>query len=282
MRILTVSDLHVDYAENLAWVLQLGNAHEEDYSADVLIVAGDVCDDMTLLEQVLSFLLNTFGEVCFVPGNHELWVGQGNQVQESPDTDIECSLQKFQAVKNLCARIGIHTEPLHLEGLSIVPLYSWYDFSFGEPDNYLRRAWRDFRACRWPAHLQNAELISDYFLELNEPRLELTNDIVISFSHFLPSLDVMPDTIPEKRRKVYPVLGSNRLGKQVARLRPDIHIYGHSHVNQNKTIAGINYVNNAFAYPSEGRIARKALHCVHDSEGDFHSSGLGNRMAENN
>lgn len=274
MRILTVSDLHVDYAENLAWVLQLGNSPTEDFSSDVLVVAGDICDNLALLEEVLEHLSGIFAHVCFVPGNHELWVGQSSQEPIGPEIDFDCSLEKFHAVTNLCARIGVQTEPLHLERLSIVPLYSWYDFTFGEPDNYLRRAWRDFRACRWPDHMRHPRLISDYFLGLNEPSLDLNNEVVISFSHFLPSLDVMPDAIPEKRRKVYPVLGSDKLGLQVQRLCPDIHIYGHSHVNQSKTVAGINYVNNAFAYPSEERIARKALHCVFDSRTGLQAAGF--------
>ncbi len=272
MRILTVSDLHVDYAENLSWVMQLGNGSEpsEDFSEDVLILAGDVCDDLALLRDVLSFLTEKFGEVLFVPGNHELWVEQGGSTTGNGNAAtgerFNCSLEKFHAVEAMCAETGVHTEPWHQDSLSIIPLYSWYDFSFGQPDTYLRRAWRDFRACRWPDQLQSPESVCNYFLQLNEPRLSVSNDIVISFSHFLPRLDVMPASIPKKRRKVYPVLGSDGLGSQLTSLNPDIHIYGHSHVNQCTTIDGICYVNNAFAYPSEERISRKALHCVYDSQ----------------
>jgi predicted phosphodiesterase len=48
----------------------------------------------------------------------------------------------------------------------------------------------------------------------------------------------------------------------VSQLNPDIHIYGHSHVNRNIEVDDICYVNNAFAYPSEENISRKKLHCV--------------------
>ncbi len=270
MRVFTVSDLHVDYAENRQWVR---NLLEEDFSADALIVAGDICDCIELLGQVLSSLVSGFRFVFFVPGNHELWVEKGS---------IDCSLEKFCAVESLCADLGVHTRPVDIEGLSIVPLYSWYDFSFGQPDAYLRRAWRDFRACRWPDHLQDHDSVAEYFLSLNHPRLQVHNDMVISFSHFLPRIDVMPARIPEKRRKVYPVLGSNRLGQQVESLAPDIHIYGHSHVNQDKTIDGISYVNNAFAYPSEERIARKALHCVYDSGAEAGAVPAGSGVSQGN
>jgi predicted phosphodiesterase len=42
----------------------------------------------------------------------------------------------------------------------------------------------------------------------------------------------MPSLIPLNRRQVYPVLGSVNLGEQLKQLQPDIHVYGHSHVNQ--------------------------------------------------
>ncbi|MDA0689028.1 MAG: metallophosphoesterase [Proteobacteria bacterium] len=250
MRLYTVSDLHVDYAENLGWVRSLSG---EDYSGDRLILAGDITDDMELLRSVLSGFAATFKSVHFVPGNHELWIDRG---------DYACSLEKFEAVLELCRELDVHVDPYHDERLSVLPLFSWYDFSFGEPGVYLRRAWRDFRACEWPEHLADTGELSEYFLEKNLANLQVENELVVSFSHFLPRIDVMPDRIPEKRRKVYPVLGSMKLGEQVRQLKPDIHIYGHSHVNQQIELEGTTYINNAYAYPKEDRIARKALHCV--------------------
>lgn len=252
---MTVSDLHVDYAENLQWVLDLS---DQDYREDVLIVAGDVSDDMSLLSKVFDALQNKFAAVHFVPGNHELWVDRD---------DYSCSLEKFDAVLDRCREHGVLVDGEVNGKFAIIPLYSWYDFSFGEPDTYLRRAWRDFRACSWPEHLTDANAISEHFLGLNDldrfrERLDSFNGTVISYSHFLPRIDVMPASIPAKKRKVYPVLGSDGLGEQVVSLDPDIHIYGHSHVNQQTSIQGINYINNAFAYPNEHRIARKGLHCV--------------------
>ena len=225
---------------------------ESGYGDDVLIVAGDVSDQTSLLEETLAVLKSGFKHVCFVPGNHDLWTCE----------NYDCSLQKFEAVQKLCRTLGVETEVLHLPAISIVALHSWYDFSFGEPDRYLRRAWRDFRACRWPGSLQDEAQLTDYFLALNESQLQISNDTVISFSHFLPHLGVMPAQIPEHRRRVYPVLGSNKLGEQLQKLKPDIHVYGHSHVNRDIELHNIRFINNAFAYPAEHRIARKQLHLV--------------------
>ena len=253
MRVFAVSDIHVDYKENLAWILSLDN---KEYANDILILAGDVDDKMPLLKQVLVSLAASFKEVLFVPGNHELWV---------QEDDFDCSLDKFEAIAELCKSCGVHSDVFNLLGISFVPLFSWYDLSFGEPDRHLRRAWRDFRACSWPEHLPEIQDVTEYFLKLNIPKLNIINKTVISFSHFLPRIDVMPAGIPVERRNVYPVLGSEALGIQVKQLSPTIHVYGHSHVNQDIELDGIRYLNNAFAYPCESQIARKQLKCIYES-----------------
>lgn len=252
MRVFAVSDVHVGHAENLAWILSLDH---KELTNGILILAGDVTDKMQLLEQVFVSLAASFKAVLFVPGNHELWV---------QDDDFDCSVDKFEAITELCKSCGVHADVFELPDISFVPLYSWYDFSFGEPDRHLRRAWRDFQACSWPEHLAESQDVTEYFLKLNIPNLNISNKTVISFSHFLPRIDVMPAGIPGKRRNVYPVLGSEALGVQVKQLNPAIHVYGHSHVNNAVDLDDIHYVNNAFAYPSESHIARKQLKCIYE------------------
>ena len=73
----------------------------------------------------------------------------------------------------------------------------------------------------------------------------------------------MPLHIAATTRKLQPVLGTSRLEAQIREIGSDIHVYGHSHVNRNVVIDGINYVNNAFAYPYEEHIAAKALRCIY-------------------
>lgn len=257
MRFYALSDIHVDYPENLNWVESI---EKNTYQNDVLLLAGDVTDDLILLAKVLASLREKFLCILFVPGNHELWLRK---------EDVACSLEKFEEIHRLCKELDVKTEVSHFGDVSVVPLYSWYDFSFGEPDRHLLRAWRDFRECSWPDHLPDSVAVCEYFLGLNRQRLSATNKHVISFSHFMPRLDLMPAHIPPKRRIVYPVLGSESLGEQVADLNPSIHVYGHSHVNRDLILDGINYINNAFAYPSEGRISRKKLHCILDSTSNY-------------
>ena len=41
---------------------------------DVLLLAGDISDDLGLIRRSLSTAAEAFGRVFYVPGNHELWV----------------------------------------------------------------------------------------------------------------------------------------------------------------------------------------------------------------
>lgn len=252
MRVFALSDVHADYDANLRWLADLST---QDFQDDVLILAGDVSDSLEILETTFRELAKRFGTVTYVPGNHDLWV-RGESAGNS--------LDKFEAVQALAAECGIETTPVHLGALSIVPLLSWYDFSFGEPSRELTARWADFRACRWPESF-DASAVTSWFLERNEDALDTENETVISFSHFLPRIDVMPSHIPPERRMLYPVLGSTRIEDQIRVLQPDIHVYGHSHVNRRVTLDGIDYVNNALGYPQETRIAARELVCIHEA-----------------
>ncbi|MCP4756163.1 MAG: metallophosphoesterase [Proteobacteria bacterium] len=253
MKVYAVSDLHVDYEENAKW---LGNLSESDYQDDILILAGDVSDRVQLLANAFEVLNRRFLKVLFVPGNHDLWVrrdGTGD------------SFDKFFRIKALAGDFDISIEPLNWGSLSLVPLFGWYDYSFAPPSNKLKNAWLDFTACRWPEDF-NESRITNYFLSLNESYLDIENRFVISFSHFVPRLDVMPSYIPAFGRDLYPVLGTWLLEKQIRKLGSQIHIYGHTHVNRQVCLDNTVYINNAFGYPHETAITQKKLRCIYDSD----------------
>jgi predicted phosphodiesterase len=252
MRVFALSDIHVDYEDNARWITNLSAA---DYQHDVLILAGDVTDKLRLLGWCLGTLAKRFHRVLFVPGNHELWVMR--------EGDGKHSLQKFDDVCAVAASSGASTRPFRRGGVSIFPLLAWYDNSFGEPSEELRSMWMDYRACRWPPGLDEKD-VAAHFAALNEPHVPPAGDTVVTFSHFVPRLDVMPAHIPPAYRVLYPILGCKRLERQLRELDPRIHVYGHSHVNRHVTLGGVTYVNNAFGYPSETRISSKRLLCIHE------------------
>lgn len=251
MRVFALSDIHVDYDVNMQWVRQLSRA---EYVDDVLILAGDVSHRPALLSECLETLARRFRQVLFVPGNHDLWV---------LDDDVHGgdSLLKFAHVHETVAACGASMEPLQLGPWFFMPLLGWYDYSFGEPQAHLKMVWADFRACRWPAHMRPAD-VAARFDALNPKAVPPAGSCVITFSHFMPRLDLIPSFVPQQHRMLDPVLGSTRLETALRNFKPEIHVYGHSHINRSVLLDGVRYVNNAFGYPQETRISARQLLCV--------------------
>jgi predicted phosphodiesterase len=251
VRVYAISDIHFDYDINACWVEELSLSY---FQEDLLILAGDISHDIYRLRTCIQQLCQRFNRVLFVPGNHDLWVVR---------KEFDSSFDKFDRVIEVAVDAGASIEPYHDQHLSIVPLFSWYDYSFGLPCDNLRKVWVDFCACQWPQGMGVRD-VNHYFLEKNQSHLDIKNEHVISFSHFLPRIDVMPDYIPPKHRVIYPVLGSDALDKQVRALNSNIHVYGHSHVNQQVRLNGIDYINNAFGSPSEAHFTNKDFLCIYE------------------
>ena len=283
MKIWAVSDIHIDYLENRQWLLGLSN---QDYQRDILILAGDISHRLEHIELAFKTLSACFKLVCFTVGNHDLWCVD----KQSTAND---SLHKQQQITKLAEYYGIAISAVSITTakgeLRIFPLQSWYDYSFSPLNAYLLTRWADFTACSWPSSVKPIKCSADAFLKQTELDQNLCKyflaantsmlkhharpfessidqaDIVsttLTFSHFMPRIDIMPEFIPAVHQQVYPVLGCNQLDNQLRQLASDIHVYGHSHVNRDETIEGVRYINNAFAAPSESRIARKSLYCV--------------------
>jgi predicted phosphodiesterase len=252
MRIFALSDIHVDYDVNANWIANLSCS---EYQDDVLILAGDVTDARRLLAWCVSTLAKRFYKVLFVPGNHDLWVLREDREKKS--------LQKFDEVCALVESSGASMQVFHERGLSIFPMLGWYDYSFGDPSEELKSIWMDYRACRWPSGFTDQD-VAAHFAALNSKHIRVPSDKAITYSHFLPRVDLMPGFVPEARRLLYPVLGSAQLDRQLRQFNPDIHVYGHSHINRMVTIDGVTYINNAFGYPSETWTTSKSLMCIHE------------------
>ncbi len=249
MKIWTVSDLHVDFSENFQWIINLS---EHDYQKDLLIVAGDITDERTLFVKALSSLRKKFHSVIFLPGNHDLWVKSHKH---------NTSFESFLDLQNILSDCGIFTKPIVVGTSWIVPLLGWYDYSFGAPSIELKNIWADFRRCKWPNNY-NSKMITNYFTALNRQYLSIKAEKIISFSHFLPRIDLVPNFVPLSVKKLFPVMGTTLLEEQIRILRPCIHIYGHSHLNRDVNLNGIRYINNAFGYPYETRICAKNMLCI--------------------
>ena len=263
MRIFVISDIHVDYPVNMNWIRNLSKT---DYKQDALILPGDVTHDMVKLEKALSMLRSKFAQVCFTPGNHELWCLQ---------SDHEDSVEKFHQILALCADLDVATEPVKMGteggGVYVVPLFSWYvKPEEGEGSLFLPKpgedptlmAWSDNYFIRWPEYW--AGEAASRFLHANQPTLDRYYDApVISFSHFLPRQELifaegkpMPHNGPalkdaHRSFNFSRVAGDSRLDAQIRQLGAGIHVYGHQHRNRHRTIDGVTYISHCLGYQRE-------------------------------
>jgi predicted phosphohydrolase len=254
MRVFAISDLHTDFKENRLVVERLP---DDTFTADTLIVAGDVADRLEVIEYTLALLRSKFRQVCYVPGNHELWVRDG----------AYDSLEKLRRVLEACRRVGVETSPVEIDGLWVVPLLSWYEPAFdGDDDRGAEEleGWADFYFCKWPAGVRD---VCRHFLDMNEANIPRPEGPVISFSHFLPRRDLLPPREFLRFKSLPRVSGCAPLDGQIRRLKSVVHVFGHSHINTDRVIDGVRYVNNALRYPRERASATFPLKMVWGGDG---------------
>jgi 3',5'-cyclic AMP phosphodiesterase CpdA len=123
-RLMAISDLHIHYPQNRAWVEGL------PASDDWLIVAGDVAELYGEVEWGLRALAERFAAVIWTPGNHELWTHPKDPVRLRGD-------YRYRRLVNACRELGVHTpeDPFPVwrgEGgpVTIAPLFVLYDYTF--------------------------------------------------------------------------------------------------------------------------------------------------------
>ncbi len=249
MRIFAVSDLHTDFKANR---LLLGELLHPAHSRDTLLVAGDIADRLEVIEDTLALLKSRFAKVFYVPGNHELWVR----------FDACDSVEKLKRVIELCDRLGVYTRPSKADGVWVVPLYSWYEPQFdadGGDDEKELEGWADFYFCKWPPEVNS---VSDYFRGMNAGRLRSYAGEVVTLSHFLPRRDLLPGAGALRFKSLPKVAGSSWLDTQLRAVNSSVHVFGHSHINCDRVIDGVRYVQNALRYPGERGASAPSLKMI--------------------
>ncbi|PKI75537.1 hypothetical protein CRG98_004073 [Punica granatum] len=234
LRVFVVSDLHTDYSENMNWVNSLSTVNHKH---NVLLVAGDVAETYKNFVTTMSLLKDRFEHVLYVPGNHDLWCRRESE-------NYVDSIEKLGKLLEACKGLGVRTDPVIIEGLGIIPLFSWYHESFDQEE--------DITGFSIPSLEMACKDYHDAIEDIKE-----TCDQIITFSHFVPRQELCP----EKRMLFYPnlpkIIGSDSLE---ARLRSihgahgnpsACHVFGHTHFCWDAILDGIRYVQAPLAYPRE-------------------------------
>ena len=280
----------------------------------MILVAGDVSHNIDILRWTFRTLKRKFGEVAFTPGNHDLWIDKKRKQRIATTLDSEdgsnsdrgitngegdgCtnSIEKLEKILQLCIDEGVRVGPIQVDSLLVVPLLSWYHPSFDSEPAIDSECWKgipsarkvvaDYRKAKWPEPLSPFDdSVAQFIDELNDVILDFDSfkdgtadeaTTILSFSHFLPRIDL----IPEKRYLSLPTLhscvGSTFLEARLRRLtnRYDdrrlgntsnshssnhLHAFGHSHLSWDATLDGVRYVHVPLAYPREWEQRRRSL-----------------------
>lgn len=254
MRLLAISDLHIDHAVNLRAVEAMPHCPD-----DWLIVAGDIGHTPERIEQAFRLLTPRFRQLVWVPGNHDLWT-------VPKDVSGLRGVHLYKEIVALARAHGVLTpeDPYatfkHPSGpLLIVPLFLLYDYSF-RPDTVPLSevvAWADARKC----------VCSDeYFLHPNpfpsriawcEARCRATLKRLSDLPLGVPT--VLINHYPLKQRlavlpripRFTPWCGTTQTEDWHIRFSARAVIYGHLHIRQSRWVDGVPFQEVSLGNPKQ-------------------------------
>ncbi|KAF5842687.1 hypothetical protein DUNSADRAFT_5763 [Dunaliella salina] len=300
LHVYAISDVHCDHELNAQWVKNLPPCGDAPNTKRVLLVAGDVSSDLEKLRRTLIDLKQRFDVLLYVPGNHCLWLTSSKDPSAHADSVaklravIEVCAQ-LPGVYCTPIRLG----QLVLAPTYSWHHQSW-DQEPDIPGNLVPRASKltigDYVKCAWPPEISGPGLgdvaLAEWMDSLNDAcgwdeverlcgkgsahQIDLKAGIskagaalesdgsgsceVITFSHFLP----FQDLLPEKRFLTFPNLakavGSQPLGERISQLRPLLHVFGHSHFAWDAhSAAGVRCLQAPLCYPKERQERMRSL-----------------------
>lgn len=256
--LLAISDLHVGYQENRAFVEGLTPGTDEDW----LLVAGDVGELSADIEWALSTLAQRFAKVVWTPGNHELWTPKDDPVGLRGE-------ERYRHLVRMCRRLGVLTpeDPYAVwtgagGPVTIAPLFVLYDYSFRPPGTHTKAEGLAY------AH-ETGVVCTDEFLLHPDPypsrdawcdaRITATEEHLATREPDLQT--VLVNHYPLVRRPTdvlhYPEFaqwcGTVRTADWHVRYNAVTTIYGHLHIPRTTHYDGVRFEEVSVGYPREWR-----------------------------
>jgi len=255
MKVLAISDLHLDFQENRE-ALRALPPHPDDW----LILAGDTGHRVSDLTDALAWLTDRFRRVVWVPGNHELWTVPG-------ESEALTGEARYQHLVSTCRAHGVLTpedpyEQLTIDGVTYVlaPLFLLYDYSFA-PAGVNRDA-----AVNWAVE-ENILCADEHYLHADphasvvewcearcrwtEQRLEQVPRAhrLVLINHFPLRGDLVRIMIP--RFRIW--CGTRRTEQWHLRFNVAAVVTGHLHVRATDVIDGVRFEEVSLGYPRQWR-----------------------------
>jgi len=237
LKIAAISDLHVLPDDGDRELLESIKRRVEEISPDVLVIAGDISDHLSVLDDSLSQLYIESCANLYVAGNHDIWF---------EDEGGPGSLEKYsRKVGNICQKNGfIHLpdSPHIKENTAFVGSIGWYDYSFRRPEldipmehyeqkEYRGAVWYDLFKIDWAYSDIEATNLFNRKLEYDLTTLPDNISQIVYVSHHLPfrNLTIYKDRLPWDFHSAF--MGAQSTGKILENDdRVVLSISGHSHI----------------------------------------------------
>ncbi|NUR70868.1 MAG: metallophosphoesterase [Hamadaea sp.] len=262
-RLLAISDLHVEHADNREFVTRLRPVDPGDW----LLVAGDVGEVSTEIEWALGVLRERFAQVIWAPGNHELWTPRKDPVQLRGQ-------ERYEYLVALCRRLGVLTpeDPYAIwDGAGgqvvVVPLFILYDYTFRVDGTWSKE---DSLALAY----ERGVVCTDEVLLHPDPypskdawcaaRLAATERRLATLDPGTPIVFVnhYPLVREPTRVLIYPEFaqwcGTVHTADWHRRHRTEAVVYGHLHIPRTTWHDGVRFEEVSVGYPREWRLRGSA------------------------
>lgn len=236
MKIQFVSDLHCEMHMDGG----LRMLDELPVVGDVLVVAGDMANQDGIFSAV-DWLCSKFPEVILVPGNHEYYFSNQNEVHENR-TKLESSFKNFH---------WLDCNAVEIQGQRFVGATGWFKDSHSNwmYENLLN----DFRLIsgykKWVYKLHEEH--RQFLLDNVRP-----GDVVIT--HHAPTRLSTPERFKNSQMNRFYVAGFEDV---IQKCQPKLWIHGHIHDPCDYEVMGCRVVTNPHGYPGEpnGFVADKTV-----------------------
>lgn len=255
LRLLIISDLHVDYPRNRDRLPALARRMLAQ-SADVLIVAGDLSHKLEQVESTLFAFADFPGPKLFVPGNHDVWIVRRG---DEPASD---SWDKLEALAKVCRRTGfvdLGQANARIRGYTFAGTMGWYDYSFADPRlelteaDYARKQWRDLTYmdgayARW--NVPDAQVARRLEAGVSE-RLRDAQPPIVFVSHHVPLEELVFRSGNDEWDYFNAFMGTRRLESLVRSHGVSRFVFGHTHRPVTLVEDDRFRINNPLGYPRQ-------------------------------
>jgi predicted phosphodiesterase len=263
MKICVISDIHADVH---AW--SWDELNDVTY-CDVLIVAGDISNNVWHVCHWLVEAKQRFARVIFVPGNHDFYnLGFHQTRLYDPTKDAEWPYPRtvpemISHYSKWCANNGIdflHRKSVEINGITFIGATGWHDYTAGVPytTEMQIKTWYEGlndTCILWndnptPNHLNPFDA-GQRDIQAVQTALSLAPSDCVIITHHVPHKDLCWQKPHDRWWTMLHGSFANRGFENVRDPRIKYWIYGHTHNRRMNNLDGITFVCNARGYPNE-------------------------------